>query len=133
MSENCRPQHIYIHVHTCVYRKRRKCSIGRTIKLDIFPRLSDCRIDILSEVWKYHYFKLLSQLYTMSFCNMYIYISYLRIFSCYSNCCVLHVYCAISNSRAMADKMATPTMTDRTCTKPLSPKAVQVTFPGKWP
>ena len=39
----------------------------------------------------------------------------------------------ISNSRAVADKMATPTMTDRTCTKPSSSKALRVTFPGKWP
>ena len=39
----------------------------------------------------------------------------------------------ISNSRAVADKIATPTMTDKTGTKASSPKALRVTFPSKWP
>ena len=36
----------------------------------------------------------------------------------------------ISNSRAVADKIATPTMTDKTGTKASSPKALRVTFPS---
>ena len=40
---------------------------------------------------------------------------------------------AISNSRAVADKMVTPTITDRNGTKASSLKALRVTFPGKWP